>query len=76
MPSPYAEQIGRIEENVQTLVETCTEIKKQLEAANGRQRIDHDKITTLETRMGILAGFQAALTFVASAVAAWLGSRG
>lgn len=75
MTSLYAEQIGRIEENVETLVGTCGKIEKQLEAANDRQRKDHDKITGLETRLSIWGGAQAGFTTITAILAGWWGSQ-
>jgi len=80
MPSKYAQDIEtiartvpKIQEQIEGLATDVGEIKVQLLAADDRQRGDHDKITALETRLGIWAGVQATLTVLASAVAAWLG---
>ena len=51
------------------------EIKEDLKAMNGRQREDHDRMTRLEERVNVRSGLLAALTVLASAIAAYLGIR-
>ena len=75
MSGERAEQMGRIEADVRMLVGTCGEIKEQLEVMNGRQRVDHDDITTLKTRMGQWATAQALWTTGVGVVAGWFGSQ-
>ena len=73
MPSDYAQQIATIFERTGTLVNDVAEIKDQLELANDRQRTDHDKITGLETKLGIWGGAQAMFTAVAAIIAGLIG---
>lgn len=75
MPSPYADDIMAIKLGVEALVEDCSEIKATVKEMNGRQRSDHDRITALETKLGIFGGAQAAFTAIAATVAAWFGAN-
>ena len=75
MPSQYGEQIARIDERTETMMDDCKDIKRELRAMNDRQRKDHEKITELETKMGIVGGLQAAFTSIAALLAAWWGTQ-
>ena len=55
--------------------EDLTEVKGELKTMNGRQRDDHDKITELETKLGIWGGAQAVFTTIAALLAGWYGSQ-
>lgn len=63
------------QEKLNAIHDDVKEIKEQLAIMNGRQRDDHDRITRLEERTGILAGVGAAWATIVAAVAAYLGMR-
>ena len=58
---------------VKAIGSDVTEIKAQIQTMNGRQRGDHDKITELETKLGIWGGAQAMFTTVAAIIAGLIG---
>ena len=66
---------AQVESLAKNMSEDMTEIKENLKTMNGRQRDDHDRVMQLEERVNVRSGLLAALTVLASAIAAYLGIK-
>ena len=68
-----AEMIGGLAKEMTHIKGAVDKMEKGIAEANGRQRGDHDKITGLETKLGIWGGAQAIFTTVAAIIAGLIG---